>query len=417
MDSTKVKVILFIHKIYSDGASPIMIRITKNRKSRYISTGYAVKEENWDEENNQVIETKRRDQVEKKPFPNARAINNDIEIKVNEVIGIKQKLSMKDNMSSAKKIKEEVASASDQDFSFLKYAQKRIQQLEEGQQFRTYKRYKSITKQLEKYRRGKDLSFNELTVELINDFELYLKKRNYHPNTIYTTFKTVRAIINTAIREGKFSPEKDPFIRIKLKTVKTNKEKLTIEELNKIELLDLEPNTPLWHTRNYFMFSFYNAGIRAGDLIQLKWENIRDGRLFYQMAKTDHFKSIRLQDQALSILKHYRKKNSKPSDYIFSLLDNEIDYSSKRVLYNNISSRNAVINKNLKKIAEDAEIEKPLSFHIARHSFSDLARKRGANIYDISKALGHSNTKITETYLANFDEESLDQTMNKIFQQ
>lgn len=63
-----------------------------------------------------------------------------------------------------------------------------------------------------------------------------------------------------------------------------------------------------------------------------------------------------------------------------------------------------------------AGIEKKVSMHIARHSFANIARQKNANVYDISKALGHSNLKITETYLAKFDTTSQDATMKQVFQ-
>ena len=56
-----------------------------------------------------------------------------------------------------------------------------------------------------------------------------------------------------------------------------------------------------------------------------------------------------------------------------------------------------------------------LAFHIARHSFANIARQKNANLYDISKSLGHSSLKITETYLSNFDTESQDKTMKHVF--
>ena len=73
-----------------------------------------------------------------------------------------------------------------------------------------------------------------------------------------------------------------------------------------------------------------------------------------------------------------------------------------------------MINKNLKQLAQATEISKPLSLHISRHSFADIARKRGANTYDISKALAHSSIKVTESYLASMDEESFDKTMSEV---
>lgn len=53
--------------------------------------------------------------------------------------------------------------------------------------------------------------------------------------------------------------------------------------------------------------------------------------------------------------------------------------------------------------------------HIARHSFANIARQKKANVYDISKALGHTSLKITETYLSKFDTTSQDETMKQVF--
>ena len=57
-----------------------------------------------------------------------------------------------------------------------------------------------------------------------------------------------------------------------------------------------------------------------------------------------------------------------------------------------------------------------LLMHIARHSFANIARQKKANVYDISKALGHSSLKITESYLSKFDTTSQDATMKQVFQ-
>ncbi len=56
-----------------------------------------------------------------------------------------------------------------------------------------------------------------------------------------------------------------------------------------------------------------------------------------------------------------------------------------------------------------------LAFHILRHSFANIARQKNANVYDISNALGHSDIKVTEAYLSQFDYQSQDKTMAMVF--
>ena len=85
-----------------------------------------------------------------------------------------------------------------------------------------------------------------------------------------------------------------------------------------------------------------------------------------------------------------------------------------------IRSQNAVANKYLKELAKRAEageaaMPAKLTFHIARHSFADLARKAGWDVYAISKALGHAGLAVTEHYLAGFDGDSLDGNLGALF--
>lgn len=53
---------------------------------------------------------------------------------------------------------------------------------------------------------------------------------------------------------------------------------LTQEEIQKIENLELESNTCIWHARNIWLFSFYFAGVRISDVLKIKWSDFKDGR-------------------------------------------------------------------------------------------------------------------------------------------
>ena len=73
------------------------------------------------------------------------------------------------------------------------------------------------------------------------------------------------------------------------------------------------------------------------------------------------------------------------------------------------------VNKYLKKIAEKAEIEKPLSMHISRHSFAHIAQEAGAESSAIKNILGHSNLATTERYMGSFDTSKTDNTLRTLF--
>lgn len=354
-------------------------------------------------------------------------------------------------------------------FSFIQFAENFAQRTIEAGDYRTYTKYITFLNKLKFFINGvkpenipslpkrgkefedylgkmkKDLLFSDITLSFLNRFKSYLKKipnaknpeLTLYQNTISKQFDNFKSLYNKGITEYKeygLIIENNPFNDFECETIGTNKEKLTWEEIESIKTLDLEENSLIWHTRNCFMLAFYCAGMRAGDLIQLRGTNIvcENGswRICYRMDKTTTTKDILLLPEALEIIKKYVDLNQLTSEYIFPLLDNKAAYAKaitweakeqlpfkiKKTLLQQVNSKNSLLNKYLSKIAEMAKIEKKVSMHIARHSFANIARQKNANVFDISKALGHSNLKITETYLSKFDTTSQDATMKQVFQ-
>lgn len=327
--------------------------------------------------------------------------------------------------------------------SFLEYAKQRTKDIFNEGGYRNYKKYNGFCNKLEGYLQSinkQDILFSELTSSFLSKFETYLhtlrNERNpeatLHPNTIVANFNIFKAIVNRAIMTDKLiKPEKNPFLGYKLNSeIKTTKEKLNEAEIRLIEELSLPEDTLIWHCRNYFLFSFYLAGIRAGDLIQLRWNNITsEGRLEYRMGKTMKDRNIKLHQKALDILKLYDKEGKKGTDYIFPLLDNEAPYAKAvtqeqkatlppdliKKLNDTTNAKNSLINKYLDKIAKQAEIEKKITFHIARHSFAKVAKDNKVDNNHLKELLGHSNLKITEGYMGNFETEATDSVMASIF--
>jgi integrase/recombinase XerD len=155
-----------------------------------------------------------------------------------------------------------------------------------------------------------NLLFLKITTSFLSKFEAYLHSlknvRNpevkLHPNTISITIRIFKTLINRAIQIDKLNaPDLNPFLGYKYARPKySEKEKLSEAEIQKIEELELQENSLIWHCGNYFLFSLYMAGIRAGDLIQLRWYNITtDGRLEYRMGKTKKDRRLNLHAKAM----------------------------------------------------------------------------------------------------------------------
>ena len=325
--------------------------------------------------------------------------------------------------------------------SFLAFARERAQMIYDNGGWRNWRKYCGLINKLDAFRKKRrmaDITVADMTVELLTRFENFLHKwenerepgKLLHPNTIEVQFNILRTLVHRAIEVGIMEASKDPFLVFKYRGVKTIKEKLDDSEMERIINLELEEGSLIWHCKNYFLFSYYCAGIRAADLIQLRWGNVTtSGRLHYQMGKNHKERDLLLVEQAIKILRHYQREDAKASDYIFPLLSNDAEYAGyvtqadkdrmrpelRHKMYQDISSKNALINKYLKKIAEKAEIEKPLSMHISRHSFAHIAQESGAESSAIKNILGHSNLATTERYMGSFDTTKTDETLRNVF--
>ena len=169
-----------------------------------------------------------------------------------------------------------------------------------------------------------------------------------------------------------------------------------LEEIESLKALELEEGSLLWHTRNCFMLAFYCAGMRAGDLIQLRGTNVvyENGgwRISYRMDKTATAKEILLLPEALEIITEYIDLQNRTSKYIFPLLDNnapyakavtweskeQLPYEIKKMLLQHTNSKNSLLNKYLGKLAAMAGIEKKVSMHCLRHiESSSLLKMNG----------------------------------------
>ena len=325
--------------------------------------------------------------------------------------------------------------------SFLAFARERAQMIYDNGGWRNWRKYCGLINKMDAFRKKRrmaDITVADMTVELLTRFDNFLHKwenerepgKLLHPNTIEVQFNILRTLVHRAIEVGIMEASKDPFLVFKYKGVKTIKEKLDDSEMERITNLELEEGSLIWHCKNYFLFSYYCAGIRAADLIQLRWCNVTEnGRLHYQMGKNHKDRDLLLVDQALDILRYYHNDDVKQDDYIFPLLDNDAPFAKfvtqadkdrmkpelRHQLYQQISAKNALINKYLKKIAEKAEITTNLTMHISRHAFAHIAQEAGAESSAIKNILGHSNLATTERYMGSFDTSKTDNTLRTLF--
>jgi site-specific recombinase XerD len=130
---------------------------------------------------------------------------------------------------------------------------------------------------------------------------------------------------------------------------------------------------------------------------------------------------FKLYSMILPVIQKYAKSN--PDKFIFPILRDddfaEVSFQGDSRLskyqYNQISSKTALYNKNLKKLQSACEISTKLSSHISRHTYTDfMLMEDGIDVYDISKSLGHTRLATTEHYLREFSVDRVDDSNLKV---
>ena len=130
-----------------------------------------------------------------------------------------------------------------------------------------------------------------------------------------------------------------------------------------------------------FLFSCL-CGLRVSDIRKLKWNDLQKSgeriRIEIKMQKTKEPLYLPISDEALKWLP--QQNEAKGDDLIFPL------------------THEGTINKILQKWAKDAGVIKHISFHVARHTHATMMLTLGADLYTVSKLLGHKNIATTQIY-------------------
>ena len=250
---------------------------------------------------------------------------------------------------------------------------------------KTYSRYELTKKRLIEFMKLKhsvsDMLIKEINVVFIDNFLLHIK--NHYGCTHNTAMKFVqrfRTVVNFAKNTGLVTA--DPFGNYKVKFEQTDRDYLTMEEITAIYNKKFTSKR-LEQVRDLFIFSCYTA-LSYIDVCELTQENIRtsfDGNLWIMTKrhKTNVASNIRLLEIPKAIVEKYKDKL--PNGMILPIISNQ------------------KVNDYLKEIATICNINKNLTFHIARHSYAtSVLIANGVPIETVSKILGHTNIRTTQIY-------------------
>ena len=255
-----------------------------------------------------------------------------------------------------------------------------------------------------------EIKFADVTPDFLKKFEKWMLMQKRSVTTISIYLRTLRTIFNNGIAEGTLSKEIYPFGKKKFQIPFGNntKKALTLHEISQLYYFKPPDGLMQEKARDFWFFMYLCNGINVKDMCLLKYENIKEDILEFERAKTAHTKRkveairVSLCEDAKHIIKKYGNPRQTEQTYIFNILRKGLTAVREREL---IQLLTALINKNMKKIAAELGIKSHITTYSARHSFATILLRSGASTEFISEALGHSNVKTTQNYLAGFEDD------------
>jgi integrase len=249
------------------------------------------------------------------------------------------------------------------------------------------------------------LFLDEIDSDKLRMLENYLIKNGNKPNTVAKKFSILRQMFTAAAKENHYL-DLNPFSDYKIQTFPAKKEKLSLQQIQAIENLDL--TGPYNDARNLFLFSYYSKGARFENCIFLERKNIIGGRIYFETNKGHKNLSVLITSKLQKILDQYPT-----GQYVFPYIK---ETPADEFVYRSVKdSANTLVNRYLKVVTGLAKITIPVTFHQARHSIAYHLKKAKVETNFIQDVLGHSSSRTTEIYLKSLDDESLDEEMKKVY--
>jgi integrase len=276
--------------------------------------------------------------------------------------------------------------------------------------FNTKSTYSAHQKTLNKFNAfKKEVHFHELTVALVEQFDEFMKQQGLMTNSRSNHHKTLKANLHIAATEGYIEHHKIPYstqlggMAGKFKVRKENGSivNLDFEERERIEKLDYSDTPHLDRYRKIFLFMCY-TGLRISDVENLRPEHLHHTSKGYQV---DLKKMIKTRKPVyLELHELFEGKPQAILEEFFEETFGSSDFSAIRAskenkpVFSHLTGQ--VLNRELKKIAEDAEIYKNLSAHVGRHTFgTHMAVLSNGNVSLVRDLLGHGKTETTMVYI------------------
>gem|GEM_PF-1969923 len=396
-----VKLKLKSNRVLVDGSYPIILQVLKDQKKAIVSIGVRCTIDDWSTKLN---------------LPKNRRLSLICQKKLLEM----EELLFEgiDNGWTAKKIAAVYTGKDTKELMFFAY-HKTID-FEDKIGVSTNLLDNTKLRKFKGFLNDKDISFNEITFDLLKRYKKSLEVEGLKSATRYLSI--VRQVYNYAIENDDYAPKKNPFKSTLFKkkiTSTTINRNLTLKQTQ--QLVNTEQVTNKWKITyktmalDFWKFCFYMRGINFIELALMKQAD----------AKTDYFtftrtklktrvttkQTVRIFPEARAIINKYQDPTQ---EYLFPLLENGFNKEANIRSYKAYTYKLSTINENLKRIGKEMEVDFNLTTMSARYTFINLAKLEEVPFLYLQELIGHKNNTTTDIYLDVFPQHKIDEYHRKV---
>ncbi len=381
---TKVSILFYAKKAKAavNGLIPIYTRITINGKRIELSTNRFVEMSKWSTEAGKM----------KGASEEARSINNHLDLLKSQIRDAEMELIHKKIALTTETIKSKLLGVDERARMLVPIFQDHNNKIKEliGKEYApgTLERYTTSLKHTIEFMQWKynisDIDITKIDHAFITDYEFWLRSvRNCANNTAVKYIKNFNKIIKICLANHWI--DKNPFANYKSKVKEVERVYLTEDEIQSIMEKEFKTER-LSLVRDIFLFSCF-TGLAYIDVKNLTKTHISfgiDGEkwIFTHRQKTESASKIPILPVTQMIIDKY---------------ENHPQCCNEEKLLPILS--NQKMNAYLKELADICNIDKELTFHIARHTFATtVTLTNGVPIESVSKMLGHKNLRTTQHY-------------------
>lgn len=380
----------------------LYFRITHGRISRQINTGYRIFADEWNGNTLKLPDTDGQQERRSYLFSIEEKIKRDM-VRIN---GIIRQMDLSGKEYTAVQVVDAFLTSDGDEGEINDFVRTLTSNLKRIGKERLAETYTTTANSFMRFCVGRsDLRFNEISPELIREYEAWLGEQGLVPNTTSFYMRNLRAIYNRAVEQGQ-TIDRSPFRHVYTGIGKTVKRAVPVQVIRRIKGLDLSFDHMLQRSRDFFMFSFYTRGMPFVDMANLKKTDLRNGVLAYRRKKTGQRLYIKWEKPMQDIVDRYQDALS---PYLLPIITTP-GKGERRQYLNAIH----LINRHLRIIGDMAGSPIPLTTYVARHCWASIAKSRNIPISTISEAMGHDSESTTRIYLASLDTSVVDDANSKV---